>query len=166
MTTHAVDASRTRAPAGPLMWLGFVVLCNGVGFLSSLTGRMGLYQELVRPSWAPPAWIFGPVWAALYTMMATATYLVWRHTSGARRRTAMTVFAIQLALNCAWTPVFFGLEQLFAGFLVIVAVWCAVLAMTIVYARRDRVAGALVVPLLCWVGFAGALNAAVWWLNR
>jgi tryptophan-rich sensory protein len=164
-TTHALGTHRTHAPAW-LVWLGFVVLCLGVGFLSSLTGRMELYRELVRPSWSPPAAVFGPVWSALYVLMGTATFLIWRRTSGERRRTAITVFAIQLALNFAWTPVFFGLERVFAALVVIALVWVSVLAMAIVYARRVRLAGAMNVPLLAWVTFAGALNAAIWWLNR
>ncbi len=149
-----------------LIALGFVLLCNAVGFLSSLTGRMELYREISLPAWAPPSAVFGPVWTVLYVLMGIATYRVWRRTSGDSRRTAMTVFAVQLALNAAWTPVFFGLEQFFAALLVIVLVWGSVLAMTIVYARRDRIAGAMVVPLLVWVSFATALNAAIWWLAR
>ena len=69
-------------------------------------------------------------------------------------------------LNAAWTPVFFGLEQLFSALLVITLVWASVLAMTIVYYQRDRIAGAMVMPLLLWVSFATALNAAIWWLSR
>lgn len=165
MATHALETHRTHAP-GWLVWLGFVVLCVGVGFLSSLGGRMELYQEIVRPSWSPPAAVFGPVWTALYVLMGTATFLIWRRTSGERRRLALGVFAVQLAFNAAWTPVFFGLESFFAALVVIVGVWASVLAMMVVYMRRDRLAGAMIVPLLLWVSFATALNAAIWWLNR
>ncbi len=98
--------------------------------------------------------------------MGTATYLVWRRCSGVRRRTAMLVFAVQLALNFAWTPVFFGLQQIFAAFLLLLANWLAVGAMTLVYARRVPLAGALLVPLWLWVSFAAVLNGAIWWLNR
>jgi len=165
MAPPALSTDRTQAP-GWLTALGFVLLCNAVGFLSSLTGRMELYREISLPAWAPPAAVFGPVWTILYVLMGIATYRVWRRTSGQSRRTAMTVFAIQLALNAAWTPVFFGLEQFFAALLVIGLVWVSVLAMTIVYFRRDRSAGAMVLPLLVWVSFATALNASIWWLSR
>ena len=165
MTTQTLAARRTHLPAW-LAWLGFVVLCNGAGFLSALSGRMGLYQELQRPSWAPPPWVFGPAWTLLYTLMGTATYLVWRHAPGERRRTALSVFGVQLALNVAWSPVFFGLEQVFAALVVIVLVWLAVLAMLIAYARCERRAAVLIAPLLVWVSYATALNAAIWWLNR
>lgn len=148
-------------------WLGFVVLCNGVGFLSSLTGQESqIYARIQTPSWAPPGWVFAPVWTTLYTLMGTATYLVWRRCEGAQARTALTVFAVQLALNAAWTPVFFGLERIFAAFVLIIANWLAVTAMMVVYARRVRLAGAMIVPLWLWVSFATVLNGAIWWLNR
>ncbi len=154
------------APAW-LAWLGFVVLCNGAGILSALVGTdASLYATLVRPSWSPPGWLFGPAWTALYTMMGSATYLVWRRTEGRPRRQAMTVFAVQLALNVSWTPVFFGLQRYGLALIVIGAVLVAVIVMMIVYGRRVRTAGLLIAPLAAWVGFASALNAAIWWLNR
>ena len=165
MPTPALAHRRAHVPHW-LVWLGFVALCVGTGVLSSLAGRMALYQEIVRPGWAPPASVFGPVWTALYILMGTATYLIWRRTRGASRRTALGIFAVQLALNAAWTPVFFGLERFFAGLVVIVLVWLSVLVMMVAYVRRDRLAGALIAPLFAWVTYAGALNAAIWWLNR
>src|SRR5690349_18209066 len=88
-------------------WLGFVVLCNAVGFTSSLLGgEPTVYRELVRPSWSPPPVVFAPVWTTLYTMMGTATWLIW--TRGRDRSAALQVFAVQLATNFLWTPVFFG----------------------------------------------------------
>jgi tryptophan-rich sensory protein len=148
-------------------WLAFVVLCNGVGFASSRFGtEQGLYAALAKPSWAPPTWIFGPVWTALYTAMGTATYLVWTRCEERDRGPAMRAFGLQLALNFAWTPVFFGLELFGLALLVIVLVLFGVLAMWILYARRVRIAGWLVAPLAAWVAFATALNASIWWLNR
>jgi translocator protein len=150
-----------------LAWLGFVILCNGVGFLSSLAGApSAVYKLLVQPSWAPPSWVFAPAWTTLYTLMGTATYLVWKHCRGAARRDAMIVFGVQLALNAAWTPVFFGLERYGLAVIVIAFVLAAVTAMLVVYWRRVRLAGALLIPLWLWVAFATALNAAIWSLNR
>lgn len=150
-----------------LAWLGFVLLCNGAGFLSSLAGTAApIYKSLVQPSWAPPAWVFAPAWTALYTLMGTATYLIWRRCTGTARRDAMIVFAIQLALNVSWSPVFFGLQQYGAAVIVISFVLASVTAMIVVYARRVRLAALLLVPLWLWVAFATALNAAIWSLNR
>jgi tryptophan-rich sensory protein len=165
MTTLVVR--HTKVPTW-VAWVGLVVLCNGVGFLSSLAarGEMSLYERLVQPSWSPPSWLFAPVWTALYTLMATATYLVWRDGEGATRRRALGIFAVQLVLNAAWSPVFFGLGKVGAGLVIIVAYLASVIAMMIAYARSVRLAGALIVPLALWTGFATALNASIWWLNR
>lgn len=168
MTSSALSLppSRTAVP-GVVVWLGFVALCLGAGFLSSLAGTEGaLYERLVRPAWAPPGWVFAPVWTTLYVLMGTATYLVWRRCTGPVRRRAMVAFGIQLALNVAWTPVFFGLERYGLAVVVIAGVLAAVTVMMVRYARASRLAGALVVPLWLWVGFASALNVAIWWLNR
>jgi translocator protein len=162
--TQAIARPAHRVP-GWASWLGFVILCNAVGFTSSLLGgEPTVYRELVRPSWAPPPVVFAPVWTALYTMMGTATWLVWTRSND--RSAAMQVFAAQLATNFLWTPVFFGLQQYGLAVLVIAANWVAVLAMIVVYSRRVRAAGWLVVPLLAWVSFATALNVAIWLLNR
>lgn len=146
-----------------LTWLGFVLLCNGAGFASAMFGtNPDLYTHLAKPSWAPPGWLFGPVWTALYTLMGTATYLVWRSTRGHARRTAMIAFAIQLVLNVSWTPVFFGLERFGLAAILILVVLASVTVMGIVYARRVRLAGILLIPLWVWVAFASALNIAIW----
>lgn len=166
MSTPPDTLRRSERIPGWLAWLGFVALCVGAGFASSLAGNMGLYQELARPSWSPPAAVFAPAWTTLYVLTGTAAYLVWRRTTRERRRTAMVAFGIQVVLNAAWTPVFFGLEQFLAALVLIIAIWLSVVAMTVVFARRVPLAGALVVPLVLWVSFATALNASIWWLNR
>jgi tryptophan-rich sensory protein len=161
---HA-EKSSTSVPHW-LVWVGFVALCNATGFLSSLAaGESRIYAELQQPSFAPPSWVFAPVWTSLYVLMGTATFLVWRGCTGSSRRRAMTVFGIQLALNALWTPVFFALGQYTLALALLIAIWGAVLAMTIVYWRRVRLAGVLLLPLLAWVSFAGVLNAAIVRLN-
>lgn len=145
--------------------VGFVLLCNGVGIASGVAGGdPAYYGQLARPSWAPPPVVFGPVWTALYTLMGVGAFLVWRR--GAAARPALAVFAAQLALNAAWTPVFFRLRAPGAALVVIALVLAAVVAMSVAFARQVRLAGLLQVPLALWVGFATALNAALWWLNR
>lgn len=165
-TVSTMPRPRTAVPH-VIVWLGFVVLCNGAGFLSSLpAAESSIYGELVRPSWAPPGWVFAPVWTTLYTLMGTATYLIWRRCHGTDRRDALIAFAVQLALNVAWSPVFFGLQRYGLALIVIIGVLASVAVMMVMYARRVRLAGALIAPLFLWVGFATALNAAIWWLNR
>lgn len=149
-----------------VQWLAFVVLCNGVGFASAMVANEpAYYQQLAKPAWAPPGSVFGPVWTTLYTLLGTATWIVWSRTLGRQRRRAMTAFAIQLALNAAWTPVFFGLHQLGAAAVLIVAIFIAVVVMGVIYARVQRWAGLAIVPLAAWVAFAACLNIAVWRMN-
>jgi len=157
--THA---SSLRSGAA---WLGFVALSFGAGLLGSLLGNTEFYRELVRPSWAPPGWLFGPVWSALYLAMGTAAWLVWRCDRGGARRRALTAFAIQLVLNAAWTPVFFGLEQITVALGVLLANVAAVVVMIVAFSRCSKLASWLVAPLLVWVCFAAALNAAIVALN-
>ena len=152
---------------GWLGLIGFIVLCNGVGFASAMVANEpSFYLTLVRPSWAPPPWLFGPVWTALYTMMGIATWLVNRRARGPERGRAIGAFAAQLAINAAWTPVFFGLHLVGAAVFVIAAVLVAVVVMLLEYRRHSSAAAWLTAPLAAWVSFATALNVAIWSLNR
>lgn len=162
----ATPASRPRPRASHgLALAAFVVGCNAAGGLGALATSAARYRALTLPAWAPPGWLFGPVWLALYTMMGVAAWLVWRRPAGAGRTRALTWFGAQLALNAAWTPVFFGLEATGAALAVIAALLVAIVATIAVFARQRRAAAALLVPYLAWVGFATALNGAIWYLN-
>jgi benzodiazapine receptor len=123
------------------------------------------YAALAKPSFNPPSWVFGPVWTTLYVLMAVAAWRVSLAPAGAARRQALVWFFIQLALNCAWSPVFFGLERPVLALGVIVALLIA-LALTIVhFLRVDRLAGWMLVPYIVWVAFATVLNGAIVALN-
>lgn len=141
-----------------------VALCQLAGASGAIVTDPGFYGDLARPSWAPPAWVFAPVWITLYTLMGVAAWLVWR--TGHGRRRALTWFGIQLVLNAAWTPVFFGLRSIGGGLIVIVLLELAILGTILAFARRSRLAAVLMVPYAAWVGFALALNASLWSLNR
>jgi translocator protein len=148
---------------------GFVAVSAAPGALGSLAtagGGSEWYQALDKPAFTPPDWVFGPVWSTLYVLTGVAAWLVWR-----RRRerpgagAAFAAFGAQLALNAAWTPVFFGLEAPGPAILVIVALWLA-LAETIRRFRHFSAAAALLLaPYLAWVTFAAALNVEIWRLN-
>jgi tryptophan-rich sensory protein len=150
--------------------LGFIALCLLVGFSASgvtLTNVPGWYHMLARPPLSPPDWLFGPVWAVLYLAMAVAAWLVWRGADRPRRsRAALTLWGCQLAVNSAWSPVFFGLHMLGAGLCVMLAMWAAVAVTAAKFWPLNRAAGALLAPYLVWVSFATYLNAGFWWLNR
>jgi len=146
-----------------------VVVCLGVGGLGAWATAGSVttwYPAIAKPSWTPPAWIFGPVWTVLYVMMAIAAWLVWREPGRQGTKRALGLFALQLALNAAWSPLFFGLRSPAAGLVDIVALWIAITATVEAFRRVSAVAATLLVPYWLWVSFATALNAAIWHLNR
>ena len=147
-----------------------IIICHAAGIIGSTFTIKAIptwYVSLDKPAFNPPNWIFGPVWLTLYTMMGISLYLVWRSkNSSAGFRTALLVFAIQLLLNAAWTPVFFGARMLFAGLLIIVLLWCSIIATIIAFFPVNRTSSILLVPYLLWVSFATILNYSLWSLNR
>ena len=124
------------------------------------------YAQLKKPSWNPPGWIFGPVWTALYTMMAVAAWLVWRRGGWAVQRKALVWFLVQLVLNALWSPLFFGWKNPGLAFAEIVLLWLAILGTLLAFWKAHRAAGALLLPYLAWVSFAAVLNFTLWQLNR
>ncbi len=148
--------------------LGFLVVCFGVsaaGGAVTATSVGTWYQALQKPPFNPPDWLFAPVWTVLYVMMAVAGWRIWRAHGLRGARAAMTFFGIQLALNLAWSFVFFGYRLVGAALVEILALLIVIVITTILFWRRDRLAGALFVPYVGWVGFATALNFALWRLN-
>jgi len=124
-----------------------------------------LYSGLESPSWAPPASVFGPVWTALYALMAVAAWLVWRAPGWRGARTALTLFVIQLAANALWSWLFFAWRLGFAAFIELCVLWALIVATLVAFWRLHRIAGALLVPYLAWVSYAGALNFVLWRAN-
>ncbi|MBW2523492.1 MAG: tryptophan-rich sensory protein [Deltaproteobacteria bacterium] len=144
-----------------------VVLCNAVGIAGALftSTQTDWYRQLVKPSFQPPGWIFGPMWTLLYTLMGIALYRLYARRNQDGARAALWLFGAQLLLNGVWSPIFFGAQALGAALAVIVAL-VAVLALTTKRAFAiDRAAGWLLVPYLGWVSFATVLNAAILRLN-
>lgn len=121
------------------------------------------YQELAKPRWTPPNWLFGPVWTTLFLAMAFAAWLVWRQTS--LISVPMRLFLLQLLLNIAWSALFFHLRSPGAAFIEILVLWCAILMTAIAFGRIVPVAYWLMAPYLLWVAYAAALNFAIWRLN-
>jgi benzodiazapine receptor len=122
----------------------------------------GWYDHVEKPSWRPPPWVFGPVWSCLYASMGYASYLAYNASEGSVRRTAMTLYATQLALNWSWTPVFFGQHNAKGAFYTIVALWCNVLACGYQFYKIDPTPGYMMAPYLAWVSLASALNYWIW----
>jgi len=149
-----------KAWLGLIGWLLVSLATGAVGALATRNARE-FYGSLDKPTWAPPGWLFGPVWTILYILMAVAVWRVGGAIRSPARHLATILFCIQLALNAIWSPVFFGLEAPLAGLYVIVALDIFVGATLIAFWRLDRLAGIMFVPYLAWVCYATALNAAI-----
>ncbi|MFC4943210.1 TspO/MBR family protein [Pseudonocardia sp. GCM10023141] len=156
---------RPAVPAAVIALLCFglaVAVVALVGGLAAATSGQQ-YAAYVQPPWAPPSWLFGPVWTVLYVLIALSGWLVWRRAG--LIRPAHVVYGAQLLLNMGWTPLFFGAGLVGLAFAEIVVLWAAIVATIFLFGRIDRLAGWLLVPYLAWVSFAAALNMAIWVLN-
>jgi tryptophan-rich sensory protein len=123
------------------------------------------YAALERPSFTPPGAVFGPVWTLLYLLMALAAWLVWRRGGFAGARLALSAYLLQLALNAAWSWLFFGEHRIGLALADIIVLWLAIAATAWLFHRHSRTAALLLLPYLAWVSFATALNFAFWRLN-
>ncbi len=140
---------------------------GGLGSLATFGAVRDWYPTLVRPSFAPPSWVFGPVWTTLYVMMGVASWLAWRQgVAKPAVQAALTLYGIQLAFNLAWSWLFFGLRQPFVALIEIVVLLALIALTTLRFAVVSRPAAWLMLPYLAWVAFATVLNAGFWWLNR
>ena len=136
---------RFRAALALVAWLVASFAAAAMGGLF-MPGEW--YAALQKPSWNPPGWIFGPVWTALYTMMALAAWLVWRQGGWDKQRKPLLLFLVQLALNALWTPLFFGWHRPGLAFAEIVLLWLAIAATIALFRTVSRTAMLLLVPYL------------------
>ena len=145
-----------------------IVICFGLAGLGSLVTGPRIpdwYAQLAKPDWTPPGWVFGPVWTALYFSMAVAAWLVWRQGGILTAKIPLALFTVQLVLNGLWSVLFFGFRQPGIAAVEIGLLWVAILATTVVFWERSRLAGLLLAPYLAWVAFAALLNWTIWRMN-
>lgn len=159
-------ATTTSAPS-PRPWLTLLPFLLAVGIVAAVGGLAAgsagdTYRELELPPFAPPSWLFGPVWSVLYVMIGVAGWLLWRARGW---DPALTLWAVQLVLNLAWTPLFFAADRYTLALVDIVVLALLVLGLIALAWRRSRTAAWLLVPYAAWVCFATALNAAIVVLN-
>src|SRR3989344_6471988 len=146
-----------------------VIGCELVGFLGTpftISSIPTWYATLNKPFFAPPNWIFGPVWTLLYFLMGVSFYLIWKQDFKKKKvKTAGLFFLAQLTLNFIWSPIFFGLQAPLLGLIVIVAMWVLIVMTMKKFYPLSKLAYYLLVPYLLWVSFATILNAAIVALN-
>ena len=149
---------------GLIGWLLLTFLAAAIGAAASVRSS-SFYADLVRPEWAPPSSVFGPVWTILYLLMGIAAWLVWRQGGFRAARSALTLYLVQLAVNALWSWLFFGWHRGALAFADILVLWILIVATTLAFWRIRPLAGLLLLPYLAWVSFAAALNYSVWQLN-
>ncbi len=156
-------ASR-RNGIGLVVWLLVSFAAGAIGGIASADAG-SFYGSLVRPAWAPPSWLFAPVWSVLYLLMGIAAWMVWKTRGFRGARGRLTLFLAQLAANALWTWLFFAWHRGGLASAEIVILWVMILATIILFWRVRPLAGLLLVPYLLWVSFATALSVTVWKLN-
>lgn len=147
---------------GLIVWIG-ISFSAGIFGSQFMPGEW--YSALRKPPFNPPGWIFGPVWTVLYVMMGIAAWRVWVPRGFRGAEGAMTLFFVQLALNAAWSWLFFGVQQPGWAYVEILVLWIVIVMTTVAFWQHSALAGWLFVPYLLWVSFASLLNGSLWWLN-
>lgn len=156
--------TRTKQIVGLGLWLIVCFVVAAIGGAASIQAGP-FYEQLARPTWAPPSSIFGPAWTVLFALMGVAAWLVWRAADSRAVRVPITLFLVQLVFNALWSWLFFRWHRGALAFADIVLLGALIVATLIAFWRISRLAGALLIPYLAWVIFASALNYAVWQLN-
>jgi tryptophan-rich sensory protein len=152
----------------PTLALSFL-LCFAAAGLGGYFNSFGLgpwYDSLIKPSWNPPSWVFGPVWTLLYTMMAVSLWLVWCRRKESDVTFPVGLFLLHLVLNAGWSGIFFALHRPDWAFIEIVLLWFSILALITIFKPIDNRASYLLIPYLGWVTFASVLNGTIAYLNR
>jgi tryptophan-rich sensory protein len=154
----------TTAWLGLVGWLVATLATGAIGALSTRHARE-FYAGLVKPAWAPPGWLFGPVWTLLYLLMGVAAWLVWRRAGWTGATTALSLFLVQLVCNALWSWIFFAWHRGDLAFAEIIVLLGLIVATVVAFGRVHRIAAVLLLPYLAWVTFAAALNLAIWRAN-
>lgn len=169
MATNVVKQEAAGWVHSVAVLLIFLVICFGAaaigGYATAGSVNSDWFENLRKPSWNPPNWVFGPVWTFLYATMAIAGWLVWKASGVRESRFALSLFSFQLGLNVLWSCLFFGMQRIGLAVLDIGCLWLAILGCIAAFHRQSRTAAYLLLPYLAWVTFAAVLNAAIWRLN-
>lgn len=149
---------------GLLAWLVLCFVIAAIGAMGSMNAPE-FYGQLIQPTWAPPAWLFGPVWSTLYTLMGVAAWMVWRQGGLKDTKLPMVLFLIQLAVNALWSWLFFAWQMGVWSMVDIIVLWVLIVMTIVAFWRVNKLAALLMIPYLLWVSFAAVLNYYMWQLN-
>jgi translocator protein len=156
--------SKSKQAMGFIFWLVITFIAAGIGTVASIKAGI-FYQQLIRPEWAPPGWLFAPVWTTLYLLMSIDAWMVWRAKGFSTARISLSIYIIQLALNALWTWLFFVWRLGKISFIEIIILWIFILFTLIAFWRVKMINGIILVPYLAWVSFASVLNYVICKLN-
>lgn len=156
--------SITQQFTGLVAWLALAFVAAAIGAVASVQAA-SFYSQLVRPSWAPPPGVFGPVWSILYALMGVAAWLVWRQPKEERRALPIALFVAQLVVNALWSWLFFAWHLGAWAFADVLFLLALIAATIIAFWRVRALAGILLLPYFAWVSFASALTWSVWHSN-
>lgn len=161
-----MNAAKCMQPGAFLQLAGWIALTAAFAALGAFASVHAavFYAQLDRPGWAPPAWLFGPVWSLLYLMMAIAAWRIAR-TAAPGAYPALLLYLAQLAVNALWSWLFFAWHRGAVAFVCIVVLWLMIAAAIVLFGRRERLAAILLWPYLAWVSFAGVLCFSIWQRN-
>jgi translocator protein len=152
-----------------------IKLINSVALTVGLSAASGYftvkeiptwYASLVKPSFNPPNYLFGPVWTILYILMGISLFLIWKQPPSPQRKKAIVIYVVQFALNLAWSFIFFNQHQIFLAFVEIIVIWIGILLTIFAFSKFSKIAAWLLVPYISWVSFAAFLNYHIWLLNH
>jgi benzodiazapine receptor len=161
-----VDSPSARSAALLLLCIAIPLVIGMIGAVFTTLEVAGWYAGLQKPSFNPPSWIFAPVWTLLYILMGVSLWLVVKDgTNGSDVHLAAGLFAAQLTLNLAWSILFFGMHLVTAAFVESIILVILIVATALAFQRINPTAGWLLVPYLCWTGFASILTGTIWLLN-
>lgn len=144
-----------------------IIISELAGIIGSIfTGSSidGWYAEIIKPAFNPPAWVFGPVWITLYSLMGVSLWLIWKSDSTEKKK-AISLFIVQLVLNAIWSPIFFGSHSIGNALAVLVLLWAAIALTILIFKKVSKLAAWLLVPYILWVSFALYLNYSIYVLN-
>ena len=151
-----------------LILILFIIGCNIIGAIGALwtSADSNWYNDLNKPSFNPPSWVFGPAWTLLFSLMGIALYFVFFSPSSQVRTIALILFGVQFLLNILWSYLFFGAHNPLFSLIEIIFLLVLIILTSVYFFKVNSLSGFLMIPYILWVSFASFLNYSIWILNK